>query len=342
MPKVHLVGYSPSGYEEEFDCPPEKALEYIDRHNVVWLNLLLTGERPGHGATLSLDKPSQKHITSLETVFGIDTLALEDVVKSNQRPKVEDYGEIAFIVARVIPDAHVEQADQLSMFVTKKIVITIVYEPLDFLVDVRQMIYKKTPWLVKGKSDRLAYTILDKAVDSNFPVIERVGRRLDDLEEEVLMRPGRTTMLKVSDIRWELALLRRFLLPMRDAINTLIVGAVPNFTKDVRNHFRDVLDHLMRQLDIIENYKEMDQNLMQLYTSSLNLEMNRIIAVLTIITVILLPLNLIASIYGMNVALPGGVDTGNYSTLAWILAFMVVVVGVIVAVMLRKRWLILR
>ena len=329
MPKVHLIGYGPAGYEEEFDCPPEKALEYVERHNVVWLNLF---------------QPNEKHITSLETVFGLDTLALEDVVKRNQRPKVEDYGEIAFIVARVIPSAHVEQADQLSMFVTKKVVITIGYEPLDFLVDVRQMVYKKTPWLVKGKSDRLAYTILDKAVDSNFPVIERVGRRLDDLEEEVLMRPGRTTMLKISDIRWELALLRRFLVPMRDAINTLIVGAVPNFTKDVRNHFRDVLDHLMRQLDIIENYKEMDGNLMQLYVSSLTLEANRIITVLTVISVILLPLNLVASIYGMNVPLPGGGDPGSADHSAFF-AIILMMAGIAISILIygmHRRWISLK
>jgi magnesium transporter len=285
MARVTLIGYDSKEYEEKFEPKIEEALACCERYPVVWLDIV---------------RPEKDEMQKLETVFGLDPLALEDIVNGNQRPKVEDYGEVTFTVLRIPKDLGVERSEQVNMFITKQMVITIHSGELDLDKDIKSMIYTHHAWLVRGKSDRLAYTVIDKAVDSYFPVIDRLAERLEKIEAEVIESSDKLTIRKIHDTRWELILLRRVLNHLSDMIQVMIRGSAPNISKDVRAHLRDVHDHILRHLDHIDAFREMLNSLTEIYVSNISLRINRIITILTAVSLIFLPLTLIASIYGMN------------------------------------------
>lgn len=319
MARVTLIGYNSKEYEEKFEPKIEEALTFAGKYPVVWLDIV---------------KPEKEEILRLDTVFGLDPLALEDIVNGNQRPKVEDYGEVTFAVLRVPFNLSIERSEQVNLFITKQMVITIHSGELDLTKDVRSMIYTHHPWLVRGKSDRLAHTIIDKAVDSFFLVIDRLAERLERLEGEVIEGSDKLTIRKIHDTRWELILLRRVLNHLSDMIMVMIRGSAPNISKDVRAHLRDVHDHILRHLDHIDAFREMLNSLTEIYVSNISLRINKIITLLTAVSLIFMPLTLIASIYGMNFRyLPEIYETWGYP---FALALMLLV-GILTYYLLKKK-----
>jgi magnesium transporter len=319
MARVTLIGYNSKEYEEKFEPKIEEALSCSEKYPVVWLDIV---------------NPEKEEIQKLETVFGLEPLALEDIVRGNQRPKVEDYGEVTFAVFRIPGDMSIERSEQVNLFITKGMVITIHSGKLDLANDIKSMIYTHHPWLVHGKSDRLAYAIMDKSVDSYFPVIERIADRLERIEEEVIQSQEKATITKIHDTRWELILLRRILSHISDMLLVMIRGSAPNISKDVRAHLRDVHDHVLRQLDSIDAFREMLNSLTEIYVSNISLRINRIITILTAVSLIFMPLTLIASIYGMNFKfLPEIYEIWGYP----FALVLMLIVGIITYYILKKK-----
>lgn len=324
MARIHLIAYGSKEYEEVVDPSPEDALTYASRYPVVWLDILA---------------PGKEEIQVLETVFGIDHLALEDIVRGQQRPKVEDYGGMTFMVLRIPKEDGIERSDQMSMFITKKIVITLHSERLGMIGDICSEIRAHSPWLVRGRSDRLAYTILDRVVDSYFTYIDSLGDNLETVEREVLYEKGRFSMRDIHDIRWDLAMVRRSVIHMRDMTTLMVRGSAPNISTDVRTHLRDVHDHILRQIDSIDAYREMLNSLTEIYMSNISMRINRIINILTVVSVIFLPLTLIASIYGMNFRVMP--ELGWEWGYPFALVLMLIVAVVTFYIIKRKGWLFL-
>jgi len=285
MARVTLIGYNNKEYEEKVDPKIEEALELTGKYPTLWLDIL---------------DPDKEVIQKLDTVFGIDPLALEDVVNGNQRPKIEDYGEVTFIVLRIPMSGGIERSEQLNIFITKQMVITLHSAAIDLAKDIKPMIYSHAPWLVRGKSDRLAYVVIDKAVDAFFPTINEIAERLERIEKEVIENSDKTTMKKIHDTRWEIILMRRILGHISDVLMVMIRGSAPNVSKDVRTQLRDVHDHILRHLDHVDAFREMLNSLTEIYVSNISMRINKIITLLTAITFIFMPLTLIAAIYGMN------------------------------------------
>jgi len=309
MVRVEVMAYTPTDLLEEHDVTVGRCRELVEKYSVVWVNIV---------------DPDGRTLEELETLFGFHPLALEDSLNQDLTPKIELYDDVLFIVARTIVWAEEIETDQLSLFVSRKFVVTIHDKVFPQLEDIRIRLRKKNPRLLKAASDFLAYTILDVIVDSYFPHLDRMENIVNELEERALTDPSRHTANTIHEFRRDLLLLRNALRPQREAFAQLSRADLPMFRKETRNYLRDVYDHMIRTLDTLDTLREVSSGLMEVYLTVVNNNMNEIMKTLTIIATIMLPLSLVASVYGMNVVYPGTGDVmGFYSATAIMLLIAV-------------------
>lgn len=240
-------------------------------------------------------------VRKIGDIFGLHPLALEDVLNVHQRAKCEHYGEHTFIVLRMAcQDAQLE-TEQVSIFLGEKFVITF-QEGIegDSFGPVRDRLRKGGGLSRKAGPDYLAYALIDAVVDHYFPVIERFGEHLDVLEDSVITSPNQNTLNQIHEVKRDLLTLRKAFWPLRDAVNTLIRDPIPHVSDETRIYLRDVHDHVIQVIDIIETYRELGSGLMDVYLSSVSNRMNEVMKVLTLMATIFIPLTFIAGIYGMN------------------------------------------
>jgi len=226
---------------------------------------------------------------------------LEDVVNVHQRPKVEDYDEHLFFVGRMVYRNQTIETEQLSLFLGESFVLTFQERAGgDCFSPVRDRIRKAAGRIRSHGADFLAYCLIDALVDAYFPVIELYGDRLEELEEEVLDKPSPRSVHTIHQIRRDLLMLRRAVWPLREAINGLQRNDCPVFSADTRLYLRDCYDHTIQILDLVEAYRELVSDLMDVYLSSISTKLNEVMRVLTVFSTIFMPMTFVASIYGMN------------------------------------------
>ncbi len=244
-----------------------------------------------------------KVIQELGRIFQLHQLSLEDVANSRNRPKVEVYDGFLFVVVRMfhlLPD-HQMEIEQLSLFLGADYVITFQEGiPGDCFEPVRARLRKDGSRLRSGGADFLAYHLIDAVIDGYFPLLERLGERLEDLENVVIDQPSRAVVAQIHDIKRELLLIRRAVWPLREAINSLVREELPMITPETRIFLRDCYDHCVQIIDLVESYRELGSGLMDVYLSNVSNRMNEVMKVLTIITTIFVPLTFVAGVYGMN------------------------------------------
>jgi magnesium transporter len=191
--------------------------------------------------------------------------------------------------------------EQVSLVVSRNYLLTIQEEPEhDAFEPVRGRIHHNKGAIRQQGTDYLAYALIDAVIDGFFPVLEDYGERLEDLQDEVVAKPTKRTLDKIHKIKRELLLLRRAIWPQRDAINSLIRDDCSLISPPVRIYLRDCYDHTVQVIDMVETYRELASNLMDIYLSSISNRMNEVMQTLTVISTIFIPLTFIAGVYGMN------------------------------------------
>lgn len=281
-----MIAYGPDSLIEKAILDPHAIQEHVDRWPVLWINV----DALGDAAT----------IQALGNVFGLHRLALEDVVNVYQRAKVEQFEHYSFIVARMVEIHESLQTEQLSLFLGRNFVLTFQERPGDCFDLVRERIRKAGGRIRHSGPDYLAYALLDAFIDEYFPVMEKVGERLEDLEEEVIARPSSQIVSQIHQVKRELLTLRRAIWPLREAINSLFREPAPLIKEETKIYLRDCYDHTIQIIDLLENYRDVASSLMEVYLSSVSNRLNEIIKFLTIFTTIFSPLTFIAGVYGMN------------------------------------------
>jgi len=272
---------------------------------------------------------------------GFHPLALVDVVHIDDRAKIYSYPPFAFVVARAALPGDGVGTEQISLFVREGLVISFQERAEDTLGPVRDRIRGGRPRLRNGGADYLAYAILDFAVDSYFPVMERIGDRLEHLEDAILAGPDVETMQAVQEARRELLALRRAAWPHREMLAQVLRHGAP-FRDDVLVFVRDVYDHAVQIVDLVENFREIGSDLMGLYLSQISNRMNEVMKVLTMIATVFIPLGFIAGLYGMN--FDRQVSPWNMPELGWAFGYPAALglMGLIAAALLvyfaRKGW----
>ena len=258
-------------------------------------------------------------IRALAIKYGLHPLAIEDVMQLGQRPKLEPYTAEGdrpphlFMIVRMLQHTKAGlESEQISMFIEGALVITIQESPGDIWDPIRARIEKPGSRLRELDASYLAYTLIDAIVDHCFPVLEHYGDRLEELEDLVLDQPTRGTIQEIHAVKRELLLLRRAIWPMREVVNAMHREPHECMSETTRTYLRDVYDHLIQIMDIIETYREVGTSLTETYMTSMSNRLSEVMKVLTIIGTIFIPLTFLAGVYGMNMHIPENQWAGSY------------------------------
>jgi len=285
-PMICAMTFGPEKLTERTVEDLDELADLRGRNPVTWIHV------QGLGDAAVLER--------IAAIYGIHPLALEDVVNTHQRPKVEDYRHLCFIVLRTVVSGTRPETQQLSMFLGSDFVVTFEEGRSECLEPVRQRMRKAQCRIREEGADYLAYALIDTVIDAYFPVLEQYGERLDVVDDQVESGRDRRAIGAIHELREELLLLRRAVWPLRDALSALTREASDLISPNTRLYLRDCLDHTVQLLDLLEAYREICADLRDYYLSAINNRMNEIMKVLTIIATIFIPLSFIASLYGMN------------------------------------------
>jgi magnesium transporter len=284
---IRVMAYDKERVVEKKIDDPNELDAFFGKWPVLWVDVV------GLGTEETLRAIAQK--------FHIHPLALEDVVHTHQRAKVDPYDENLYIVMR-IPDPSDEQlCEQLSLFLGKNYLVTFQERPGDCFDLIRSGVrLKESSARQLSQPDYLAYRLIDAAIDAYFPILEAIGDHLDDLDDPVAVDKTNVAFAELHVVRRELLMLRRAVWPLRDAISELRSEVTPFVCDGTRVYLRDCYDHAVQLIDLLESYRDIAGDVRDYYLSTISNRMNEIMKTLTVIATIFLPLSFIAGVYGMN------------------------------------------
>jgi magnesium transporter len=285
-PKMRVMAYGPAGVIERELVDASGVTDLYPKSDVTWLDV------QGLGDAALIEK--------IGACFGLHRLWLEDVLSTRQRAKVEIYGDIRFLVVRAIEGESASETDQISIFLGPRFVVTFQERYGDHFDPLRERIRNGKGNLRAHGPGYLTYALLDAVVDHYFPLLERLGERLDAVEEDLIETPATSCLTDIHTLRRELVALRRTVWPLREALHHLLRDVDAAFSAETRMYLNDCYDHTVQIMDLVESYRELASGLGEMYMSSTSQRMNEIMKVLTVISTIFIPLTFIAGVYGMN------------------------------------------
>lgn len=278
-------------------------VERVESRTVEDLDGFLAAERPAWCAVrwINVDGLHANIINRFREKYGFHTLAAEDALHVPQRAKQEPYDGHLFIVLHMLTLREGMLADeQVSIMFFENTVLTFQERSGDVWDPVRQRIEQEGSRLRKGKTGYLVYALLDAIVDNFFPILEHYGDVLEAIEERIADNATPAELQQLYGTKRELVLLRRVMWPTRQMLDELHRSEFVACDKQARTYMRDVYDHAIQVIDMIETYREMAGGLTDLYMSSISNRMNEIMKVLTIMASLFIPVTFLAGIYGMN------------------------------------------
>ncbi len=278
-------------------------------------------------------------IEKLGSCYNLHPLLLEDILNTEQRPKMEDFGDHLFFVLKMLDlgENSVIETEQISLVLGSNYVISFQEHEGDVFNAVRERIRKNKGRIRKSGADYLAYTLMDSIVDNYFLILENIGERIEATEQELTVNPTPETLHSIRDLKREMIFLRRSVWPLREVINNLERGESPLIHKSLNAYLRDVYDHTIQIIDTVESLRDMISGLLDVYLSTISNRMNEVMKVLTIFASIFIPLTFIAGIYGMNFKFMPELEWGwGYFAS---LCVMALVAGALLVYFKRKKWL---
>jgi len=284
--RLSVIAYGPDRILEEADVSPARLVELRAEYPVTWVNF---------EGLADIDLLQQ-----LGEIFGLHRLALEDSLNIPQRPKLDDYGDHQYLVARMPVAEEALDTEQVSLFLGAGFLLTVQEKPGDCFDGVRARLREGRTRIRERGPDYLVYAMVDAIVDAYFPLLEAAALRLDELEASVLGQPQKVHLSDLYDLKRGLIILRRYLGPLRELISALLRDENPLLADKNRVYMRDCLDHAKQAYDLVESYRDMATGLMDLYLSMMSHRMNEVMKVLTTIATIFIPLSFIVGLYGMN------------------------------------------
>jgi len=324
--RIRLIDYDSSKLEEREMENIEECFPCKDSSTVSWINV------DGLHQVDLIEKVG-KH-------FGLHPLLLEDVVNTEQRPKLEDYGNYLFIVLKMlylVEEKNIILSEQMSFILGPNYVISFQERVGDVFEQVRERIRNKRVRIRSSGADYLAYALIDAIVDNYFILLEKFGETIENLEEELVANPTQNTLQKIHSLKRELIFLRKSVWPLREVISSMDRGESQLIHKSTEAYLRDLYDHTIQVIDTVETFRDMVSGMLDVYLSSVGNRMNEVMKVLTIIATIFIPLTFIAGIYGMNFEnMPELHKNWGYPAA---LLLMFAVACVMVVYFRRKKWL---
>jgi len=242
-------------------------------------------------------------IQAVGTCFNIHPLALEDILNTNQRPKVYDYTDSLFIVMRVMSyheDSNEIGAEQISLVLGANFLISFQETGSDLFKPIRERMDVPNSRIRSSGVDYLAYCLVDIIVDNYFVILEKLAERVELLEDELVTNPTPKMLRSIHRLKKDLILLRRSIWPTREVLNRLMGGKSSLMTESTEIYLRDVFDHTIHAVDTLETFRDIVSGMLDIYLSSVSYKLNEIMKVLTIIATVFIPLTFLVGWYGMN------------------------------------------
>jgi magnesium transporter len=285
-------------------------------------------------------------IEKLGKQFELHPLILEDVLHTTQRPKYEDFDKYIFVVLRMLrynEQIQAVESEQVSLILGTNFVISFQERVGDVFEPIRDRLRNAKGRIRKMGPDYLAYALLDAIVDSYFVILEKVGEKIESMEEELVSDPTEKTLQHIHSMKREMISLRKSIWPLREVISGVQRSESSIIRESTEIYLRDVYDHTIQIIDTIESFRDMVSGMLDIYLSSISNKMNAVMKVLTIIATIFIPLTFIAGIYGMNFnpeKSPWNMpELNSYWGYPAVCLVMAVVVVIMLIYFRRKKWL---
>lgn len=247
---------------------------------------------------VDFDKPSADEWALLDSFFHFHPLAIEDCLHRLQRPKVDYYDGYQFFVVHTMNEETLE-AEELDLFIGKNFVVTFHNTSVHELDLVREKLQRDAKFWERGAIYAM-YQILDKVVDSYFPLVYKIEDHLNEIEDQMTFDMKHFSMDTVFEMRSDLLWLRRTILPMRDLMYRVLNSSRFDLQQHEYTYFADISDHLVKLTEIVESNRELTADIRDSYMAMNSNRMNRIMMILTIVSSIFIPLTFVAGVYGMN------------------------------------------
>lgn len=282
-------------------------------------------------------------VRAVAAKYRLHPLAVEDILLGNQRAKVEDYpasedqpGRLFIMGYFMGRRGETVEPLPLAISLGRSTLLSFRRGGDEIVHNLMTRLNVPTSRVRNGDASFLLYRLLDEMVDSYFPILEGISSRLEDLQDEVEAAQSTRLLPRLYHLKRDLIVMRRYAWPMRDVINELLRDRHECFSEETHTHLRDVSDHLVLILDLLETYREFANSLAEMHMSAISNRMNDIMKTLTIISTIFVPLTFLAGVYGMNMPIPENKSPWTYAVF-W---GVCLIVGVgMVAWFRRRRWI---
>lgn len=288
---VSVYDYNADVLEEKTLPGVEDCFKYKTSGRTTWINI---------------DGLRKADVESVCTHYDIHALVIEDILSINQRPKLDEAENSIFCLLNMLyynEEIHAVETEQISIILAKDVVISFQEDARrDVFSNLREKLRSSNTKIRQRSADYLCYSLLDLIVDHYFVVMEKLGDRIEVLEEEVSHGDNPRALSHITHLRKELIVLKRNFSPTRELVNGILRSDSDLLEDRHTKYYKDVYDHIVQALDLSENYRDVMVSLQDLHLNNVNLRMNEVMKVMAVVTCLLAPATVIGSIFGMNFA----------------------------------------
>jgi magnesium transporter len=276
----------------------------LQQHDLTEVNEIQRFRNNNHITWINIDGLRKSDVEAVCEDFGIHPLVAEDILSINQRPKMDEVEGILFCLLNMLyyneQNCSVEQ-EQISVAMGKDFVISFQEDASrDVFNPIRDKLKIQNSKIRQRNADYLSYALLDMIVDNYFLVMEKLGERIEALEDEVLRATSTSSLANINQVRKELIVLKRNIAPVRELVNGFLRSESELLEERTVKYFKDIYDHIVQAYDLMENYRDMMMSLQDMYINNVNLKMNEVMKVIAIVTCLMAPATVIGGIFGMN------------------------------------------
>ncbi len=325
-PRITIIDYDEQNLWEKQDAKIEDCLEFKTSPTVTWINI------DGIHDTQIIEK--------IGSHYDLHALTLEDILTTGQRPKFEDLEKHLFVVLNMLSFNEQKQqiqAEQVSIILGPNFVISFQENIGDVFEQIRDRIRNAKGRIRKMGCDYLMYSLLDAIVDNYFAILEKLGEKIEYLEEKLVSSADEQTLKRIHQLKREMIFLRKSVWPLRELISGLERSESDLIKSSTNVYLRDLYDHTIQVIDTVEGFRDMVSGMLDIYLSAISNRMNAVMKVLTIIATIFIPLTFIAGVYGMNFKYMPELHWKFGYAAVWVV--MLLVAAVMLLHFKRKKWL---
>ena len=322
--KIQMITYDENVFEEKEITFIDKAVSQIDPSKITWINISGVHD--------------VKIIEKMGLLLHLHPLVLEDIMNTEQRPKTEIFNNYIFIIVKRF--FYSEQKDrlneeQISLILGSNLLVSFQEQECDIFNNVRTRIKENVGLIRNMGADFLTYTVIDIIVDDYFLILEKVSNMIEKIEEDLIKKPQQEIIHLLFKSRREILILQKSILPLREVINGL--EKTKFIDKSTYLFFKDIYDHIIHILDMIELFRNIMIEMINVYLSSVSNKLNEVMKLLTIVSTIFIPITFLASLYGMNfLYIPGS----NLYYGFFILLFLMILISITMLIYFKKiKWL---